>query len=84
MYVKYIAYNCGMMTNAEIKNVINAYHEWERAERNRVLRTRLERPLSSEEHLKRLASLSDFTAPRQGREIPLTNSSSQYIMDTAR
>ena len=84
IYVKYFGYNEAMMTNLQVENLINAHREREKEQRNCMLRARLSRPLTSEEHLKRIAMLAEFVAPRQGEEIPLTKSSSQYIMEIAR
>ena len=74
----------GTMTRAEIDIFINEHREQEKELRNRMLRARLARPLSSEEYLARLSTLADYIAPRREGEIPLTNSSAQYIMEVAR
>ena len=78
--VKYFSYNAGMMTSAEIENLINEHNERVRQERNELLRARLARPCSSEELLLKLGDLSERIRPRGERQIPLTNTCAQYII----
>ena len=74
----------GMMNSNEIEVLIQEHDERAREQRNRMLRARLARPCSQEELLLRLAQIPECVT-RQGKgQIPLTNSSTQYIMESAR
>ena len=72
------------MTRTEIEILIDEHDEREKELRNRMLRARLARPCSSEELIARLGTLSDCPLRRREGQIPLTKTSAQYIMETAR
>ena len=72
------------MTRTELEILIEKHNEQEKELRNRRLRARLARPCSSEELLARLGSLADYSLQRKEEQIPLTNTSPQYIMEAAR
>ena len=72
------------MSSAELEILIDEHDEREKELRNRMLRARLARPCSREELLARLGALADYPLPRKERQIPLTNTSPQYIMEVTR
>ena len=73
-----------VMSAIEIENVINEHNQKVQAERNRMLRARLARPCTSEELLVRLGGLADCLLGHEEVKIPLTNISTQYIMEATR
>ena len=72
-----------VMTRNEIEILIEKHNDQEKERRNRILRARLARACSSEELIARLGALAE-PLPRRERQIPLTNTSPQYIMEAAR
>ena len=72
------------MRSAEIETLIEEYREREQAKRDNMLRARLARPCSREELLARLGGAESPCSEAGKGQILLTNSSSPFIMESAR